>query len=593
MITTEDWKTLQRLRDNLGRIKVSQGQNVYDADFEYSPQPLRWESVTNGGGASITHLPGEGGVRLRVSGTSGDISIRQSRPYHRYQPGKSLFMATAVQFGANQAGQVQRVGFFDDSNGVFFEQGPTIEANNPSGMGVVVRSDAQPGLSVGLPTDARIPLNEWSDPAGVKNSLNWNKIQMLWIEYAWYGAGVLRWGVYIDGEPFVLHELGSGNHRPSYSSLVLPATGATASTVTVANAGWIVNQWTGRWFSYTVAGVQYTARIVSNTATVLTLQATDAATAPTQTPVGLTAYAINALPQNTKAWSRTGNLPVRYEQRNTAASTTNDMIHFGVSVIVEGTANEQRGFTYAYGSPWNATSANAGRRQVVAGSGTSGNRIPLVSMRGRTMGTQEYTQATAACTAGSTTSLTAGTATWTVNQWAGRSVNYIAAGLSYTARIVSNTATVLTLVDVVTGAALAVAPVAGQNYTIGQINRGQLLPRRLQITSDRAVFVEIVTSTPTSQVNLTGASFVANAASPNSFALIDSSATAFTASGEVVYSIFVPANSPVDQQIDQLFPLVNSVRGNNTDILTVLVTNTDTANPANVSVQIIGQEAMS
>jgi hypothetical protein len=214
-------------------------------------------------------------------------------------------------------------------------------------------------------------------------------------------------------------------------------------------------------------------------------------------------------------------------------------------------------------------------------------------MRGRTMGTVEYTQATAACTAGSTTSLTAGTAAWTVNQWAGRSVNYIVAGVSYTARIVSNTATVLTLVDVVTGAALAVAPVAGQNYTIGQINRGQLLPRRLQITSDRAVFVEIVTSTPTSQVNLTGASFVANAASPNSFALVDSSATAFTLSGEVVYSIFVPANNPVDQQIDQLFPLVNSVRGNNTDILTVLVTNTDTTNAANVSVQIIGQEAMS
>jgi hypothetical protein len=391
----------------------------------------------------------------------------------------------------------------------------------------------------------------------------------------------------------VLHELGSGNNRPSYSSLVRPATGATVSTVTVANAGWIVNQWAGRWFTYTVAGVEYRARIISNTVDTLQVRATDSASNPSQTPVGLTAYQIDALPQNTKAWSRTGNLPVRYEQRNTAASTTNDMIHFGVSVIVEGTANEQRGFTYAYGSPHSATSANAGRRQVVAGAGTAGNRIPLVSMRGRTMGTVEYTQATAACTAGTTTSLTAGTAAWTVNQWAGRSVNYIVAGVSYTARIVSNTATVLTLVDVVTGAALAVAPVAGQNYTIGQINRGQLLPRRLQITSDRAVFVEIVTSTPTSQVNLTGASFVANAASPNSFALVDSSATAFTLSGEVVYSIFVPANNPVDQQIDQLFPLVNSVRGNNTDILTVLVTNTDTTNAANVSVQIIGQEAMS
>jgi hypothetical protein len=114
----------------------------------------------------------------------------------------------------------------------------------------------------------------------------------------------------------------------------------------------------------------------------------------------------------------------------------------------------------------------------------------------------------------------------------------------------------------------------------------------LQITSDQPIFVELVTSTPTSQVNLTGASFQANSASPNSFALIDSSATTFTASGEVVYSIFVPANQPVDQQIDNLFPLLNSIRGNATDILSVLVTNT-AASTANVSIQIIGQEAMS
>jgi YVTN family beta-propeller protein len=565
----------------LGRINPS--TNVVDVTTVSPPAP------------SITHLPGEGGVRMRLTASSGDVTIRQSRPYHRYQPGKTMFMATAAWFGPNQANQVQRVGFFDDSNGAFFEQGPTVDSLNPSGMCVVLRSDAQPGLSIGLPTDARIPLNEWSDPANIKNSIDWNKIQMLWIEYAWYGAGLIRWGVFINGEPYTLHELGSGNQKPSYSSNEKPATGATTTTVTVANANWITNQWTQRFFTYTVAGTSYTARIVSNTNDTLTLQATDSTSAPSQTPVGLTSYAITVLPQNTKAWARTGNLPVRYEQRNIAGSTANDMIHFGVSVLVEGGTNDQRGFTYAYGSPWNATSANAGRRSVVAGSGTNGNRIPVVSIRGRTMGTQEYTQASAAITSGTTSTLVASSATWTVNQWAGRYVNYgtpSAGMLPNIARIVSNTATTLNLVDNITGGTVT-APAASQSYTIGQINRGQLLPRRLQITSDRAVFVELVTSTPSSAVNLTGASFAANSVAANSFALIDNSATAFTTSGEVVYSIFVPANSPVDQQIDNLFPLLTNIRGTATDILTVLVTNTDTTNAANVSVQIIGQEAMS
>ena len=77
-------------------------------------------------------------------------------------------------------------------------------------------------------------------------------------------------------------------------------------------------------------------------------------------------------------------------------------------------------------------------------------------------------QVSAACTAGSVTSLTAGTAAWTVNQWAGRIVNYVVSGVKYFARIVSNTSTVLTLADLATGGALATAPVAGGAYILGQ-----------------------------------------------------------------------------------------------------------------------------
>jgi len=488
-----------RFNDVLGRMKVSRHQNIYEADFEYGPQPLRWESLTVGGG-SVTHLPMLGGVRMRLTTAAGDVTIRQSRPYHRYQPGKTMFMSTAVNFGIAQTNQVQRVGLFDDSNGVFVEQAnPTTD--NPSGMAFVVRSDAS-----GTVTDTRFQLkvsggfSEWNGDAVVRDALDWTRIQMIFVEFAWYGAGAVRWGVMLGGEPIVLHQIGFGNRQ---------------------------------------------------------LQ--------------------------TGAWSRTGNLPARYEQRNIGAvAAQNDMIHYGVSVLVEGGVDDQRGFTYAYGLPQSAP-----RRTV----GAAASRFPLLSIRGRTMGVSDYTQATAAITAGTTTSLTAASASWTVNQWAGRSLNYIVSGVSYTARITSNTATVLTIQDVVTGGALAVAPVAGQNYTIGIINRGQLLPRRLQLVSDQPVFVEIFVSTPTSPVNLTGASFTANAAATNSFALIDSAATVFTLSGEVVYSLFVPANNPVDQLIDNLFPLVNSIRGASTDIMTIAVTNPGSS--ALVSCQIIGQEAMS
>lgn len=486
------------ISDVVGRLKVSRHQNIYEADFEYGTQPLRWESLTANGG-TVTHLPGQGGVRMRNPTTSGAVVIRQSRPYHRYQPGKSMFMASAVQLGPALVGNLQRVGFFDDNNGLFFEDnGPTTA--NPTGMGVVVRSDVG-----GLPVDTRVDLTAWNGDRTAIGRIDWNRIQMLFMEYAWYGAGLLRWGVFIEGREVILHQIGYGNRL-----------------------------------------------------------------------------------SQTVPWARTGNLPVRYEQRNTATiSQINDMVHYGVSVLVDGGIDDQRGFTYAYGP-----SASAPRRSVGAGA----TRFPVLSYRGRPMGTVEFTEASGAITGTpTTTTMTVVGTPFTAGALVGRMVYWPT--LSQVARITANTNNTITYVDNVLGGAVAVAPTAGIAYQIGLINRGQMLPRRLQLTSDQPVLVEIYMSAPPGAgggpISLTGATFTAlsTLGSQFSFAERDASATAFTG-GENVYSLFVPANNPVDNTLDNLLALVNTIRGNNPDILTVAVTNPG-ASAAAVSVQIIGQEAMS
>lgn len=482
--------------DVVGRLKVSMHENIYEADFEYGPQPLRWETLT-AGSASYAHRPGQGGVQLTVTNASGDVVIRQSRPYHRYQPGKTMYMASACLFGVPDTNNRQRVGYFDDSNGIFFEQGPP-STNNPYGMGVVVRSDVG-----GTPVDTRFDLTVWNGDSAMIAKLDWTRIQMLFLEYAWYGAGALRWGVIINGEPVILHQVGYGN----------------------------------------LAG-------------------------------------------QTVPWARTGNLPVRYECRNVGTTTQNNsFIHYGVSVMVEGRVDNQRGFTYSYG-----LAPSSPRRNV----GSNSTRYPVLSIRNRVMGTQEYTQASAAITAGTTTSLTAGSASWTVDQWKGRCISYVVSGATYVARITGNTATVLTLADIVTGSALSVAPVAGQNYTIGLINRGQILPQTLLVSSDALAVIELVSSTPTSPVSLTSGSFVAvnTLGSAQSFAERDISATALSG-GEVVMAFTAPAGGSGLQQLDlsNLFPLYNNIRGNVPDVLTVAVTTGGTS--ANVGAHIICQEAMS
>lgn len=483
-----------RFRDVVGRQKMSMHKNIYEADFEYGKQPLRWEEFTANGG-TVTHMPGLGGVKMSLPTTSGAITIRQSRPYHRYQPGKAMFMATALNFGAANTNQVQRVGFFDDSNGVFFQQEPPTTVN-PNGIYVVVRSDTS-----GTVTDTRIGINTFNGNPQAIASIDWTRIQMLWIEFAWYGAGAVRWGVFIDGEPYVLHQVGFGN---------------------------LVGQ--------------------------------------------------------SQPWSRTGNLPVRYEQRNTGTSTANDMYHYGVSVLVEGGIDEQRGFTYSYGM------APATPRRAVAAATT---RYPVLSIRPRAMGTVEYTQASSAITAGTTTTMTVTGTPWTVNQWRGRYVYFPSLGLN--ARITSNTTSVLTFENIVTGQPLSSAPTAGINYIIGLVDRGQLLPRRLMLSSDALCVVELIASTPTSPVNLTGSNFVglSTLGSPNSFAERDISATALSG-GEVVFAFTAPAGGSGLQDIDlsYFFPILNTIQGATPDVLTVAIT-TQSGTPANVGAHLICQEAMS
>ena len=650
-----------RVRDILGRLKVSVHQNVYEADFEYGTQPLRWEPLTVGSG-SVAAIPSSGGVRMRVGNTAGDVALRQSRPYHRYQPGKTMFMATGLQLGPATPGQVQRVGFFDDLNGVFFEQSiPT--QTNPFGMYAVVRSDVN-----GVVNETRVGLDSWNGDIMNVRQLDFNRIQMFWIEYGWYGAGATRFGFWIDGEPVIAHQTGWGNYNNTVNS-----------------------------------------------------------TGPQTTP-----------------WARTGNLPVRYEIRNLSAVTpaTSDMYHYGVSVIVEGGRDEQRGFTYSYGFPnWLQT------RSVGAG---PVNRYPILTVRGRQLGTQEYgnvyapsgallSSVSAALTASFTASIsgttmtvtatgsgavavgeqltgvgvTQGTyivsgagATWTVsvsqtvdsttitgyalpvvltgtpltaNQYQGRVAFFPGQGGTaadkngIVGRIITNTTNTLYLADSTTGGALTTTPAVavqvtqtatagsgtlptgtgivgaftiaftnttgitvgmgvtgvglpagtivtavvantsiGVNqaltaaattstytfntgYCIGLVNRGQLLPKRLMVSSDTRCVVEIVAGSianPSTLAGPTNFTTMASSGSTNSFAERDFSSTSVTG-GEVVFAFTLAAGSGLqDIDFSYFFPLYNSIRGGQIDQLSVCISVVSTITSV-VGAHLICQEAMS
>jgi hypothetical protein len=562
-------------------------------------------------------------------------------------------------------------------------------------MYIGVRSDAQ-GTSGGVPVDTLVSYENWNGNKTIAAAIDWTKVQMIWQEYAWYGAGALRWGVVLNGEPYILHQIGTANSTFTGSAQVKP-------------------------------------------------------------------------------WSRTGNLPVRYEQRNVTANTSSVFTHYGVSVLIEGGIDKQRGFTYSYGmSPASPTRAVASVSATVPTV-----RYPVMSFRMRQMGQtsqdQSYnytasgaaTIATAnAVTSGTTSTLVASAGTMTPSAYVGRMLSYqpvpggatnvasaavvssatssafningttltlngtitntfyvgmtisgtgvtagtiitgqqsgptggagqytvsisqtvaqasntltgsgaavtinftaahnlIAGGpttsgpqagdvltiagatstgtvtingvypviavpsstsvvinvgygitttqlgtitipnnavtASYTARITANTATTLTFQDIVTGGNLANAPTVGCNYQIGLIDRGQLLPQTMLISADKTCIVELIASTPTAEIGLTGANFQSLSAlgSFNSFAQRDVTATAMSG-GEVVYAFTSPSSGTAGQgtlqQIDLsfFFPVLTSIKGNVTDILTIAIT-APINSTSNVGVNVICAEAM-
>lgn len=578
----------QRLRDNVGKLKVSLSQNLFEADFEYGSQPLRWETYLAGGG-SVTANSAQGGITMNVTSASGDLCIRQTRPYIRYQPGKTIYLASGIQFGATANNQRQRVGFFDDGNGLFFEQAdPT--ATNRSGMHVVYRSDAS-----GIVTDTRTSYENWSDPNNIKDTINWSLIQMIFVEYAWYGAGLLRWGVTIGGEPYILHQIGIANLAGQ--TLPWARTGNIPVRYELRNVG------ASSAGSFNHYGVSVLAEGRIDEQRGFTYGYGMAAASPTRNvPTNSVRYPLLSIRYRTM-----GTLEYGVDAAYSGANGSLPAGGAAIASVVQGASSTTVNLT---GTP---LVANAWRGKYIFCRGTTAAITSIVPSTGSAVVTTTanphyLTNGRFLTISGATGNLTVN-GTFQISNATGNTFTITGAGITAGAvtgtpvyaygqggigRITANTTSALTVVDNVTGTTpMITPPSAGSNYILGVIDRGQILPQTLNIFSSANCTLELIASTFTSPVALTGASFATmySLGSLNSFAERDVSATALTG-GEVVYNTPLPSGGLQNFNLTDFFPLYNTVQGNMPDILTVAIS-TPATGTFNIGASIVTQEAMS
>lgn len=195
--------------DAFGKKRTSDSTTLFDNSFEYDLQPLFWDT-SPAGGVDITHNSDKHAVIMTVSGSTAGTAILQSFAYHPYQKGKSQRTVLTFVLGARTNGITRRVGYFDASDGVFFEQ-------TNAGLFFVLRSSTS-----GAVVNTRVAQTDWSqnsftgagDKTDQENKFDVDETrrQILDMDIEWLGVGRVRYGFNMDGRTVYGHYINNANN---------------------------------------------------------------------------------------------------------------------------------------------------------------------------------------------------------------------------------------------------------------------------------------------------------------------------------------------------------------------------------------------
>jgi len=192
--------------DAFYRQRFSQPETIFDSKQLSDKQPLFWDDqLISGSGGASTYNTNQASTTLSVANLTAGRRVRQTFRRFNYQPGKSqLWIMTGI-FGTAATGIKRKIGLFDQKNGLFFDQQST-------GMGITVRS-----YTSGSAVDTRVAQSDWNidkmdgtGPSGI--TLDWSKCEIVFGDYEWLGVGTKRWGVFVGGRPYYVHEINNANN---------------------------------------------------------------------------------------------------------------------------------------------------------------------------------------------------------------------------------------------------------------------------------------------------------------------------------------------------------------------------------------------
>jgi hypothetical protein len=193
--------------DAFGRLRVSEAFTLGDYKHTYGIDPNFRDTLFNG--ATVTHSTNQACARLATTSNVSSKAIHQTKMYHNYMPGKSQLIKSTINFYSATSNVTKRTGYYDDLNGIYFEQIGTGE------LAFVIRTDTS-----GTASSARRAIqSSWNkdkcDGTGASGfNLDITKTQIFWIDFQWLGVGRVRCGFVYNGQMIVAHEFYNSNNLP-------------------------------------------------------------------------------------------------------------------------------------------------------------------------------------------------------------------------------------------------------------------------------------------------------------------------------------------------------------------------------------------
>lgn len=214
-----------------GWLRTAPPQYVFDSQLTYDLQPLLFEQVTSGAGASIAHSATNRNAVLTFSGTTtGGKCYMQQYEHNRYQPGRGQAAFITGNFIEHKANVLKwlKYGVGENGNGV------ALESNGSAGFRVALYSDTAEGDQFVAQADWNVDKLNGTGTSGLTLQVTKGVIFFLDLQSLYYGR--VRACVDIAGEAVCIHEFLNANllAKPYIQTANLPISAGMTCTGTVS-----------------------------------------------------------------------------------------------------------------------------------------------------------------------------------------------------------------------------------------------------------------------------------------------------------------------------------------------------------------------